>query len=117
MSVRQANGEKKVLGIEWVLIRTLGTIMLICTLVYPYVLSAFAQSYVHEFDPFVICTSDRSPKIRVLTLNRVQQRAEIYCLYPDARYNTRVIAERVDTVWKPTHSEVVGKGLYWPFYL
>jgi hypothetical protein len=100
---------------EWKLTRLIGLVVGITWLIYPYVagswLSALRADKVKS-----VCSSEA--KIVVLGYSELNSTAQVYCLYRDAKQNTRyTVSQRAGGEWSILTTDNVGKGFYWPFWL
>lgn len=96
--------------------KTLFFLALLAVLIRPYIVSHLAHEAIgRELSLSPIC--QEGGVVRVLEYYKIKRSATLYCLYSDARSNTRLQVEKTTGGWKVVFSEIVGRGVYWPFYL
>ena len=101
--------------IGWNISKMVLLVVLGCWLVYPYI-SGYWLTNLKQGALKTVCKQDG--RVVVLAYSELNKTAALYCLYKDARNNTRYsVTQTKQNEWSILTEENVGKGLYWPFWL
>ena len=90
--------------------------VILAWLLVPYASTALLTK-LKSSDIVVSQVCEEGAHIAVLEYNKLNETAQIYCLYSDARKNTYLKIVQDGVVWRKDSATTVGKGWYWPFLL
>lgn len=99
---------------EWTLWKVVGVVLLMQVIFATYS-SGSVLTYLKGSEFKEVCIEGGRPV--VLSYTRLNESAEIYCLYQDARKNSKMLLANKKGTWTVLTRTVVGGGWYWPFWL